>query len=74
MIFGDFKGGRLQPMEGGGWRLQPLPEAGRKVPENQQKKGWAATARLAVGQREGGEKKREKITCIYLVENKSLGN
>ena len=31
-------------MEGGGRRLPPSPEVGRKVAGNRQKKGWAAVA------------------------------
>ena len=59
MVFGDFEDGRRQPMEGGCWGLQSSPEASRKVAGNTT---IGAGGPAGLGQREGGEKKREKVT------------
>ena len=56
MILGDFEDGKWQPMEGGYLGIEILAE---KWSENTT---LGAGGPAAHGQREGGEKKREKVT------------
>ena len=59
MILGDFEDGKWQPMEGGCLGSEIL--AGEWLKNTTLGVGGPATH----GQREGGEKKREKVTCIF---------